>query len=92
MLSHISFMRLLNSPLPPSRDNDQVNENVSIGFDAKNWHVVAKSPLHRRNFVSVLCNGNLYLEPFIYNVIDVLWGQPIKLIQVASNPELHENQ
>ena len=25
-------------------------------------------------------------------LIDVLWGQPIKLIQVASNSELHENQ
>ena len=24
--------------------------------------------------------------------VDVLWGQPIKLIQVASNSELHENQ
>ena len=24
--------------------------------------------------------------------LDVLWGQPIKLIQVASNSELHENQ
>ena len=24
-------------------------------------------------------------------VIDVLWGQPIKLIQVASNSELREN-
>ena len=25
-------------------------------------------------------------------VLDILWGQPIKLIQVASNSELHENQ
>ena len=25
-------------------------------------------------------------------VVDVLWGQPIKLIQVASNSDLHENQ
>ena len=25
-------------------------------------------------------------------VLDVLWGQPIKLIQVASNSELRENQ
>ena len=25
-------------------------------------------------------------------IVDVLWGQPIKLIQVASNSELHENQ
>ena len=24
--------------------------------------------------------------------VDVLWGQPIKLIQVASTSELHENQ
>ena len=24
--------------------------------------------------------------------LDVLWGQPIKLIQVASNSELRENQ
>jgi hypothetical protein len=24
--------------------------------------------------------------------VDVLWGQPIKLIQLASNSELHENQ
>ena len=38
-----------------------MNENVSIGFVAKNWHVVAKSPMHRRNFVSVLCNGYLHL-------------------------------
>jgi hypothetical protein len=25
-------------------------------------------------------------------IVDVLWGQPIKLIQVASNSELRENQ
>ena len=25
-------------------------------------------------------------------ILDVLWGHPIKLIQVASNSELHENQ
>ena len=25
-------------------------------------------------------------------ILDVLWGQPIKLIQVASNSELSENQ
>ena len=25
-------------------------------------------------------------------LVDVLWGQPIKLIQVASTSELHENQ
>ena len=25
-------------------------------------------------------------------IVDVLWGQPIKLIQVASNSELQENQ
>ena len=25
-------------------------------------------------------------------IIDVFWGQPIKLIQVASNSELRENQ
>ena len=25
-------------------------------------------------------------------LLDVLWGQPIKLIQVASASELHENQ
>ena len=27
-----------------------------------------------------------------YYLLDVLWGQWIKLIQVASNSELHENQ
>ena len=27
-----------------------------------------------------------------YYILDVLWGQPIKLIQVASDSELHENQ
>ena len=26
------------------------------------------------------------------SALDVLWGQPIKLIQVASTSELHENQ
>jgi hypothetical protein len=25
-------------------------------------------------------------------ILDVLWGEPIKLIQVASNSELRENQ
>ena len=25
-------------------------------------------------------------------LVDVLWGQPIKLVQVASTSELHENQ
>ena len=28
----------------------------------------------------------------IYSRVDVLWGQPIKFIQVASNSELRENQ
>ena len=28
----------------------------------------------------------------MYYVLDALWGQPIKLIQVASNSELRENQ
>jgi hypothetical protein len=27
-----------------------------------------------------------------YFLVDVLWGQPIKLVQVASTSELHENQ
>jgi hypothetical protein len=27
-----------------------------------------------------------------WSIIDVLWGQPIKLIQVAFNSELRENQ
>ena len=33
-----------------------------------------------------------YLPTLIRYFIDVLWGQPIKLIQVASNSELRENQ
>ena len=29
---------------------------------------------------------------FMQYILDVLWGQRIKLIQVASDSELHENQ
>ena len=35
----------------------------------------------------------IYKGTFIsIQTLDVLWGQPIKLIQVASNSELRENQ
>ena len=35
----------------------------------------------------------LELQKIIHTcTLDVLWGQPIKLIQVASNSELRENQ
>ena len=34
-------------------------------------------------------SSTFYLPTY---VLDVLWGQPIKLIHVASNSELHENQ
>ena len=33
----------------------------------------------------------MYKQAYVY-VIDILWGQRIKLIQVASDSELHENQ
>ena len=33
-----------------------------------------------------------HLHDQAYYIVDVLWGQPIKLIQVASNSELRENQ
>ena len=38
--------------------------------------------------------GDLEVSAYLhtYYLLDVLWGQPIKLIQVASNSELHENQ
>ena len=32
------------------------------------------------------------LTNILLDNLDVLWGQPIKLIQVASNSELSENQ
>ena len=32
------------------------------------------------------------LQLHTHSILDVLWGQPIKLIQVASTSELHENQ
>ena len=36
----------------------------------------------------------LYLQvlPYTQYILDVLWGQPIKFIQVASTSELLENQ
>ena len=34
-------------------------------------------------------NNQLEISTYI---LDVLWGQPIKLIQMASSSELHENQ
>ena len=35
----------------------------------------------------------LHLQLYVrHGIIDVLWGQAIKLIQVASTSELHENQ
>ena len=30
--------------------------------------------------------------PYSHSILDVLWGQPIKLNQVASTSELRENQ
>ena len=41
------------------------------------------------------CFLNVYYDAFLHGiavVVDVLWGQPIKLIQVAFNSELCENQ
>ena len=35
-------------------------------------------------------NSDLLLKQVSY-ILDVLWGQPMKLIQVASNSELREN-
>ena len=43
----------------------------------------------------VLLNSIWYIRHGLLNspyILDVLWGQPIKLIQEASTSELHENQ
>ena len=48
-------------------------------------NIVKSICLILQNFISTDCVSSTY-------VIDVLWGQRIKLIQVASNSELRENQ
>ena len=50
----------------------------------KNWHFWT-SYLLVNKVCEHLPSGSSYY------VLDVLWGQPIKLIQVASNSELREN-
>ena len=51
---------------------------------------VKKRSIHRN--LNFFC-WQLFLDFYVTKyVLDVLWGQPIKLIQMASNPELRENQ
>ena len=54
------------------------------------------SSRHRNRKERIEKNCNAFfpfsLDPPLESAVDVLWGQPIKLIQVASNSELLENQ
>ena len=40
----------------------------------------------------IIKGNNLFFSLGTYYILDVLWGQPIKLIQVASTSELRKNQ
>ena len=41
----------------------------------------------------IACNiSSRFDNPYYYYLLDFLWGQPIKLVQVASTSELRENQ
>ena len=55
---------------------------VGLIFQSRSVHI---SVLFRIKAGLISCNS-------INAHVDVLWGQPFKLIQVASNSELHENQ
>ena len=51
-----------------------------------------QSPFGKR--LQIFCHVECSVKLVMLSIcsIDVLWGQQIKLIQVASNPELRENQ
>ena len=48
--------------------------------------------MKRERLYFVSFDLNVYIFAFTAYVLDVLWGQLIKLIQGASNSELRENQ
>ena len=48
--------------------------------------------VHYFNAINAVQCANLKAYLPTYYTLDVLWGQRIKLIQVASTSELHENQ
>ena len=78
---------------PPPRDF----ESIELSCDTVNSFVICcLFDLGFSNF-GLLCYDlkpssrmMQLLEATMY--LDVLWGQPIKLVQVASTSELHENQ
>ena len=44
---------------------------------------------------TIVKNGRYFVQNFFHQrlyILDVLWGQPIKLAQVASTSELRKNQ
>ena len=51
-----------------------------------------KSLVNTISFYTNFTNTHFQKVPIPHLTLNVLWGQPIKLIQVASNSELHENQ
>ena len=54
---------------------------------------MASSTVKSRHTKQQPDNHRIYIRTDLrYSIVDVLWGQPIKLIQVASNSELLENQ
>ena len=48
--------------------------------------------LYVLQFLSLISDGLGGVACYHTYLLDVLWGQPIKLAQVASTSELHENQ
>ena len=63
-----------------------ISSNFTM-FDFCKNKACVKSGTHNRH------NPNLVTSKYIlstYLVLDVLWGQPIKLIQVVSTSEFHE--
>ena len=77
------FSEALKVLIPKIRSfSDEIAYLLQESIEYFNLHLVIFGSTYILSF-TILYSGSL---------VDVLLGQPIKLIQVASNSELHENQ
>ena len=90
---------------PPLTNNRDVNSFIiaKAQIDANLWKLWHSSidlgPGFRSFFVQEALVSycsiwlmDLFCSHSVYCIVDVLWGQPIKLIQLASTSELRKNQ
>ena len=74
--------------------NDDFHEGGKVGRTNATTVKLFSVDLHDLKTMPFKLSNDIFITfemPRSSYIIDVLWGQPIKLIQVASTSELHEN-